>query len=161
MLNIALGENCILFTFQTGVFEIVTKRHVDFWKIWYDLREKGQETKCKEVVYTSHETKIKDLCQIAHCGEKFIPGGLSSEWQELKSDDFISIHMISIQLPMPISYSVLMQIPGLIYDFCKATIFFTLGITIWAGLFKNIWKHVYFFHLCIFPRNFHHIRQGS
>lgn len=82
---------------------------------------------------------------------------LISKWQELKSGDFISIPMNSIQLPMHISCNILMQIPGLIPDFRKATIFFIPGITTWAGLFGNIWKQVYLFICIFFLGNFHQI----
>lgn len=77
---------------------------------------------------------------------QFLPGGFSSQGQELKSGNFISHHTNHPQLLMQISVlkarSKLGKISALISDFWKAAIFFTPGVTTWAvplKIFRNMY----------------------
>lgn len=58
--------------------------------------------------------------------------------------------------PVLKAQGILMQISGLIPHFCKATLFFTAGFTIWAMLLKDIWELICLYHMYIF----HYTWQG-
>lgn len=112
-------------------------------------------------MYTFPKIKTKALCQTAHCWGQFLPGGFSSQGQELKSGNFISHHRNHIQLRMQISVlkacSKLRHISAQFSDFWEATIFFTPGVTTWAvplNIFRNMC--IYFICTC-FLGNFCHI----